>query len=98
MRTGSAAARVSPSTVIVTASGGSGSYTYAWERVIQSGDDTAIAVNSPSGASTFWTRSGIPTNTNISYTSHWRCRVSDTGGSSIYTPTITVTFTQNSFE
>jgi YD repeat-containing protein len=98
MRTGSAAARVSPSTIIVTASGGSGGFTYAWERLIQSGDDTAINVNSPSSAITSWTRSGIPTNQNASYTSHWRCKVTDSGGTFIYTPTITVTFTQNSLE
>jgi hypothetical protein len=100
MRLGAGAANVSPSTIIVTASGGSGGYTYLWERVTAGfpGDDTHINVSSPTGSATFFTRSGIPTNTNVTYTAHFRCRVTDSSSAIVYTPTITVTFTQNSFE
>ena len=98
-RTGSAAAIVSPTTVVVSASGGTGTgYTYLWDRVVQSGDDGAITVNSGSSASTFWRRTGIPTDDNAEYVSHWRCKVTDSSGAFVYTPLVTVQFNQFSFD
>jgi YD repeat-containing protein len=76
--------------VVVTASGGSGTgYTYAWQRV--SGDTTTTVV-SPSSSSTKWSRT-MP-NANVSYSSVWRCRVTDSTGATAYSPNVTVTFTR----
>ena len=68
----------------ITASGGSGSFTYAWSRV--SGDSSTSATSPTAAASTFH-RTGSPTN---NYSSVWRCRVTDTV-SSLYTDSEDVT-------
>jgi len=74
--------------VVVTASGGSGSgYTYQWERL---SGDTQTTASAPTGSSTRWQRT-LPTQSSV-FTSTWRCRVSDSAGTVIYTPTVTVTF------
>jgi YD repeat-containing protein len=76
--------------IVATASGGSGTgYTYAWQRV--SGDTTTTVV-SPTSSSTKWSR--IMPNANVSYSSVWRCRVTDSTGATAYSPNVTVTFTR----
>jgi YD repeat-containing protein len=83
--------------VTVTATGGTGSgYTYSWEWVVMTGDDTTIAVASPSAATTSFTKSGIPTNPSqtIVYKGHFQCKVTDSSGASTYAPTVAVTFTE----
>jgi chitodextrinase len=76
--------------IVVTASGGSGSgYTYAWQRV--SGDSTTTAI-APSSSATKWSRT-MP-NSNVTYTSVWRCQVTDSTGASTYSPNVTVTFSR----
>jgi YD repeat-containing protein len=79
--------------IVVTASGGSGSgYTYLWQYV--SGDTQTTVVNSTSN-STRWSRS---MSGNGSVSSVWRCRVTDTLGTTIYTGNVTVTFTRDTIE
>jgi YD repeat-containing protein len=77
--------------VVCTGSGGSGSgYTYAWQWV--SGDTQTSAV-SPTSSSTRWSRT-VPTNINATYTSVWRCLVTDSGGNTGQ-KNVTVSFTMN---
>jgi chitodextrinase len=77
--------------VVCTGAGGSGSgYTYAWQWV--SGDTQTSAI-SPTSSSTKWTRT-VP-NQNATYTSTWRCQVTDSGGNTGQSTTVTVTFTMN---
>jgi chitodextrinase len=79
--------RINPTTINVTASGGSGGgYTYAWQYV---SGDTATSVNSPTSSSTQWTRT--ITNFFTDYVSVWRCRVTDSAGNVTFTPNVTVT-------
>jgi chitodextrinase len=79
--------RIYPTTINVTASGGSGSgYTYAWQYV---SGDTATSVSSPTSNSTQWTRTISSYFTD--YTSVWRCRVTDSVGNITYSPNVTVT-------
>jgi YD repeat-containing protein len=62
--------------VVCTGSGGSGSgYTYAWQWV--SGDTQTSAI-SPTSNSTRWSRT-VP-NANATYSSLWRCLVTDSAG------------------
>jgi YD repeat-containing protein len=62
--------------VVCTGSGGSGTgYTYAWLWV--SGDTETSAI-SPTSNSTRWSRT-VP-NANATYSSLWRCRVTDSAG------------------
>jgi hypothetical protein len=79
--------------VVCTGSGGSGfGYTYAWQRV--SGDAQTTAV-SPASSSTRWTRD-MPYQ-NATYTSTWRCLVTDSGGNTGQN-TVTVTFTLHTLQ
>lgn len=73
--------------VTVAASGGTGGYSYLWERV---SGDTVTAVVSPTSNTTAWSRS-IP-QFFVTYASVWRCRVTDSSGNVAYSPNITVTF------
>ncbi|HEY6644125.1 fibronectin type III domain-containing protein [Povalibacter sp.] len=76
--------------VTCSGSGGSGSgYTYAWQWV--SGDSQTTAV-SPASSSTSWTRS-VP-NTQATYTSVWRCLVTDSSGNTGQN-TVTVEFVRH---
>jgi chitodextrinase len=78
--------------VVCTGSGGSGSgYTYAWQWL--SGDTQTSAI-SPTSSSTKWTRT-VPTDQNATYTSSWRCQVTDSGGNTGQSATVTVTFTMS---
>lgn len=80
--------------IVVTASGGSGGgYTYAWQFV--SGDTQTSVVNATSN-STRWSRT-MP-NQDSSYTSQWRCLVTDSQGAAVYTGIVTVTFTRYTTE
>lgn len=58
-----------PATVV--ASGGTPGYTYAWTRV---SGDTSIFCNSPTSATTTWTRSSATVHI---YTAVWKCTVTD---------------------
>lgn len=79
--------------IVVTATGGSGSgYSYLWQYV--SGDTQTTVVNS-TASSTRWSRS-MPGNGSVS--SVWRCRVTDTLGTIVYTGNVTVTFTRETNE
>jgi fibronectin type 3 domain-containing protein len=81
--------------VVCTGSGGSGSgYTYAWQWV--SGDTQTSAV-SPTSSSTKWSRT-VPTNQNATYTSTWRCQVTDSAGNTGQSANVTVTFTMNTLQ
>lgn len=79
--------------VTVSPSGGTGGYSYLWERV--SGDTVTTVVN-PTSHTTGWSRS-IP-QFFVTYTSVWRCRVTDTSGNVAYSPNITVTFRAETLE
>jgi YD repeat-containing protein len=93
IKRGANAPRIDPP-VVCTGSGGSGSgYTYAWQWV--SGDTQTSAV-SPTSSSTRWSRT-VPTNINASYSSLWRCLVTDSGGNTGQN-TVTVTFTMNTLQ
>jgi hypothetical protein len=87
------AAPLVQSNVVVTASGGAGGYTYLWERV--SGDTVAVAT-APTSASTKWSRT-MP-NMTVTYTSTWRCKVTDSSSAFVYTPNVTVQFIRNMLE
>lgn len=84
--------RIDPS-VVCSGSGGSGSgYTYAWQRV--SGDTLTVALR-PTFPDTRWDRD-IPYENN-SWTSIWRCLVTDSGGNTGQN-TVTVTFTMHTIQ
>lgn len=73
--------------VVVTASGGSNSgYSYAWERV---SGDTATTIVSAASSTVSWRRPTLPENF-IDYRSVWRCRVTDSAGNTVYSPSVTV--------
>jgi YD repeat-containing protein len=79
--------------VLCTGSGGSGSgYTYAWQWV---SGDTLTQVFHPTSRLTSWWRD-IPY-VNQTYTSVWRCLVTDSGGNTGQN-TVTVTFTMNTLQ
>lgn len=79
--------------VTCTGSGGSGSgYTYAWQWV---SGDTQTTVLHPTSGSTGWSRT-VP-NQNATYTSVWRCLVTDSGGNTGQN-TVTVSFTMNTLQ
>jgi fibronectin type 3 domain-containing protein len=77
---------ISPS-VVVTATGGAGGYTYAWQRV---SGDTETTVNNATSSTTGWFRT-IPS-FHIYYRSVWRCEVKDSAGTVVYTSNVTVSF------
>jgi YD repeat-containing protein len=73
--------------VVVTASGGTGGYTYQWERV--SGDG-AITAQTPTASSTKWTRS--LSGWDVVFIAYWRCLVRDSAGNTAYTQQVQVEF------
>jgi chitodextrinase len=73
--------------IVVTASGGAGGYSYAWQYV---SGDTLTTVVSPSSNSTVWSRPAG--SLSVHYISLWRCRVSDSAGNVTYTGNVTVEF------
>ncbi len=73
--------------VVVTASGGTGGYSYLWQWV---SGDTVIAVNSPTSSTTTFSRATTPLN--VLFTAVWRCRVTDSSTATTYTGNVTVTF------
>lgn len=78
---------ISPDVVVYT-SGGAGGNTYQWQRV---SGDTAPRATAPSSSATGWTGREWDTY-GVSYTSIWRCLVTDSLGNTTYTPNVTVTF------
>jgi chitodextrinase len=79
--------------VTCTGSGGSGSgYTYAWQWV---SGDTQTTVLHPNSGSTSWWRD-VPEQ-NATYTSVWRCLVTDSGGNTGQ-KNVTVSFTMNTVQ
>ena len=94
IKRGTNAPNIDPA-VVCTGSGGSGSgYTYAWQWV--SGDTQTSAI-SPTASSTKWSRT-VPTDQNATYTSTWRCQVTDSGGNTGLSANVTVTFTMNTLQ
>ena len=85
-KAGSAPATQSPP-VVVTATGGAGGYTYAWEYV---SGDTGITVAAPTSNSTTWSRATV--SLGVTYVAYWRCRVRDAAGTIIYTSNVRVEF------
>jgi len=79
-----------PSSVTMTAVGGTAPYSYAWERY--SGDSQTAAA-SPSAATTYWQRV-MNNSVDASYNSVWRGKITDAIGQSSYTPQVTVTVEQ----
>ncbi len=77
---------ISPN-VVVTATGGSGGYTYLWQWV--SGDTQTNAAGPTNNSTGFNRTLG---STSAIYTSIWRCRVTDSSGAIAYTPNVTVEF------
>lgn len=72
--------------VVVTATGGTPPYTYAWQRV--SGHQFTQAV-SPSSSSTTWTVAGGTAFPPVK-TSVWRCQVTDSASTSTFTSNVSV--------
>lgn len=72
--------------VVVTASGGTPPYTYAWQRL--SGDPSAYAVYPNSNSTTF--NNYIPECDQSTYTSVWRCLVTDSTGAQAVTLDVSV--------
>ncbi len=89
-KAGSAPATQSPP-VVVTATGGAGGYTYAWEYV---SGDTGITVVAPTSNSTTWSRASV--SLAVTYTAYWRCRVRDAANAIVYTGNVTVEFRRDS--
>lgn len=91
-KNGSNPANIDPPAVCA-ASGGSGSgFTYAWQYV---SGDTATTVVSPTSSPTTWSRS-VP-NVNATYSSAWRCLVTDSSGNTAQS-SVTVTFIRNTIQ
>lgn len=92
VRNGTRPVKVDPP-VVCSASGGSGGgYTFAWQYI---SGDTQTNVNSPSSNATIWSRS-VP-NQNATYTSMWRCLVTDSAGNTGQTA-VQVTFIRNTIQ
>jgi len=92
LKRGTRPTQIDPS-VVCTGSGGSGfGYSYSWQWV--SGDTQTTAV-SPASSSTRWSRD-IPYQ-NATYSSVWRCLVTDSGGDTGQN-TVSVTFTMNTLQ
>lgn len=92
IRNGSQPVRVDPP-IVCSGSGGSGTgYTFAWQYI---SGDTETHVNSPSSSSTIWSRS-VP-NVNATYSSLWRCLVTDSAGNTGQTA-VSVTFIRNTIQ
>lgn len=73
--------------VVVTATGGTPPYTYAWQRV--SGNPNTQA-DAPTASTTTWTFTGsgtMPPNK----VSTWRCQVTDAASTTVHTANATVT-------
>ncbi len=85
-RVGSGTPTVSPP-VVVTASGGTPGYTYAWQRV---SGDTQTTATAPTSHTTNWTRPTVPFNT--AFNSVWRCLVTDSVSGTTYTVNVNVSF------
>lgn len=78
--------------VTVTATGGSGGYTYTWEWV--SGTLTITYISSTTNATVSWSRScGWDTINEVGrgYNGYFRCKVTDSLGTVIYTSNVFVT-------
>jgi YD repeat-containing protein len=82
-----------PTPVVVTASGGLGGYSYSWQWV---SGDTQTTVLKQTSNSTGWTRN--VTDWNVFYNSVWRCVVTDSGGNTVQTVAIAVSFRKNSLD
>lgn len=88
------AAEISPA-IVANATGGAGGYTYQWERV---SGDSSTNVASPTSASTIWTRGMLTATYGADYISYWRCRVTDSANSIVYTQNVKVVFRKDNRE
>ncbi|WP_410609729.1 hypothetical protein [Amycolatopsis sp. lyj-109] len=75
--------------VVVTATGGVGSYQYLWQQISSS----TISASNPTSASTSFS-TFIPAGKTTYRTAVFRCQVIDSAGITAYTPNVTVTFEQ----
>lgn len=76
--------------VTATASGGSGTITYAWTRV---SGDTGTAISSTTASSVTFSRSNC--SDMVDYISVWRCTVSDGTSSAYADVTVTLGYVRN---
>lgn len=75
--------------ISVTGSGGSGSFSYVWERI---SGDTATSTVGGGCSGTNWTNSTPPPAIEMWFYSDWRCKVTDNvTGQFAYSPTVNVT-------
>jgi hypothetical protein len=79
---------ITTNSVSATGSGGTSPYTYAWSRV--SGNSAITATNANSRSTSF-TRSSCVAGT--SYSATWRCQVTDSAGTIVYSSNVSVTIT-----
>lgn len=73
--------------VVITATGGAGGYTYAWQYV---SGDTGITAVSPTSNSTTFTRATV--SIGQTYEAYWRCRVTDAANTVVYVGNLWVEF------
>ncbi len=83
--------RITPPTIVVTASGGTAPYSYLWQRV---SGDTVATVTSATSHTTAWSRA--TTTIGVNHTSQWRCRVTDAASVVTYTSNVGVSFFRES--
>jgi YD repeat-containing protein len=82
-----------PTGVAVTATGGSGSYSYLWQYV--SGDTTIVPYDT-GAQSAMWHRGGTLGN-NHKY-AVWQCKVTDTASAVTYTETVNIEVEESTFQ
>lgn len=86
--TGDGGGNSSPNTQV---SGGTGNYSYLWERTSPAADQGPWSPSSATLQNPFW--SGVPCDNDITGTETWRITVTDTVTSDTATDSITVTLT-----
>lgn len=80
--------------VVCSGSGGAGGYAYLWQFV--SGDTQTTLVTAPTSSSAKWTHP-VP-NQATDYISVWRCRVTDSASTQVFSPNVTVKFRRNTIQ
>lgn len=79
------------SPVVATPLAGTPEYSFFWQK--QSGS-SLIQVSNPNSSTTGWQLSGSP-HALQTYTSVWRCRITDKSGAITYTPSVNVSVTRS---
>lgn len=71
----------------ITATGGAGSYSYAWERV---SGDTELSPSNSAISNPVINVSGTVTNAGIFVSAVFRCKVTDSAGNAVWSPSVDV--------